>query len=700
MSPKRFALSRVVLAAALFAALVLALGRPPAQANQPPGLTTLPANPPTDQIIVRFRDAADPTALTAAAETQMFARLSAAAGVSLQMERPMSGDAYVLQLPQALPQSEVAAISARLTALPEVEYAEPDAIMQLVARPAQAAPAADLTPDDSRFADQWHYRYVPGDEEGLNLLPAWGIATGSADSVVAVIDTGIRPHADLSGRILSGYDFIADPFVANDGNGRDADPSDPGDWVTTNECPFPNSAADSSWHGTHVAGTIAANSNNASDVAGVNWAAKILPLRVLGKCGGYLSDITDATRWAAGLAVPGVPANANPAQVVNLSLGGGGACGATYQNAFNELAAAGVVSVVAAGNSGANASAYRPANCNQVITVAATTKTGDQSYYTNFGAVVEIAAPGGEQYFFNDPNGVLSTLNAGLTGPGADNLVYYQGTSMAAPHVAGLASLLLGEQPALTPAEVLDILQTTARDFPAGSNCTPAKCGTGIADAYAALSALAPALEPPVLVAPADGATVLTDSPTLQWSAVDGASEYRLHVATDAAFNDLVVNEGGLTVLSHFVAGLANGQYWWRVRAEAGDPGPWSEVWSFTVDVPPCETPAVPALLWPEDTSHVNETQPTFTWEAVDNVTGYEFAIGLVPGMEEGNLYPTSQPEFTPPDPLDFTTYYWRVRALNQSASCDLASDWSATWSVTVDAPPTYQVFLPIILSD
>ena len=204
-------------------------------------------------------------------------------------------------------------------------------------------------------------------------------------------------------------------------------------------------ATNSSWHGTHTAGTIGAASNNGVGVAGVNWNSKILPVRVLGKCGGYTSDIADGMRWAAGLSVSGVPANANPAKVLNLSLGGSGACDATYQDAVNAITAAGTTIVVSAGNSNADAINYRPGNCNGVITVAATNRDGGRAYYSNYGSIIEISAPGGETNVSNS-NGVLSTLNTGTQGPGADTYVYYQGTSMAAPHVAGVASLLYSLQ--------------------------------------------------------------------------------------------------------------------------------------------------------------------------------------------------------------------------------------------------------------
>ncbi len=540
--------------------------------------------------------------------------------------------------------------------------------------------------------------------KGLNLLPAWSITTGAATTVVAVIDTGIRNHADLAGRTVPGYDFISDMFVANDGNGRDADPADPGDWTANNACFAGWQAENSSWHGTHVAGTIGAASNNSSGVAGVNWQAKVLPVRVLGRCGGSLSDIVDGTRWAAGLPVPGAPANANPADVVNLSLGGSGACGTTYQNAFNELAAAGVVAVVAAGNSNVNVSNARPANCNQVITVAANNKDGDRACYSNYGSLIEITAPGGAQSFANDPNGVLSTLNAGANGPGADNLIYYQGTSMAAPHVAGLVSLMLAEQPGLTPAQVLTVLQDTARDFPAGSNCTPANCGPGIADAFAALSALDVELVAPGLVAPADGATLVTVEPLLEWSAVAGASGYQVQVSANAAFSAVVVDLPSVAGTSTTVTLPSEGNYWWRVRAKSGaENGPWSEIWQFEVALDACLTPAVPTLLSPANGSDTDDLTPTFTWDDVANATEYEIIIGENPGLPEAIMigHPTA-PTYTFPDPLELdTTYYWAVRANNMAGDCDLSSDWSESWTVSIVdevVPETHTAFLPMII--
>jgi serine protease len=237
------------------------------------------------QIMIRFRSRSKGAALLAGHGASALDELSQAAGEDLVYVRPMSGGAHVLALAERRPATAVAATSARLAELPEVEYATPARVMS-VRRPASAATASTLlTPNDARFDDQWHYEYTPGVAEGLNLPPAWAISSGSADTVVAVIDTGILNHPDLADRTLPGYDFVSDVFSANDGDGWDDDPSDPGDWVSANECGF-HPAYRSSWHGTHVAGTVGAASNNGVGVAGVNWQTKILPVRVLGKCGG------------------------------------------------------------------------------------------------------------------------------------------------------------------------------------------------------------------------------------------------------------------------------------------------------------------------------------------------------------------------------------------------------------------------------
>ena len=425
----------------------------------------------TDQFIIKLRD---PSPGQAARRIQ---EVAVATAVNLTYQRPMSGNSHVVKIPRKLKNFDASAL-ARLIALnPNVTSVEPDRRMY-----------PQRLPNDPMYAQQWHY-YEPAG--GINLPPAWDITTGSASIVVAVLDTGIRPHADLAGRVLPGYDFVADGATANDGNGRDSDASDPGDYGCT--------GSSSSWHGTHVAGTIGAASNNSSGVSGINWGSRILPLRVLGVCGGYMSDVADALRWASGISIPDVPMNTTPARVANLSLGGAnGGCSTTFQNAVNDVIARGMVVVVSAGNSNADASTFEPASCAGVVAVSATGRSGNRASYSNFGAKVTIAAPGG-----SGSNGVLSTLNAGLTTPGADTYAHYQGTSMSAPHVSGTASMMLSVNPALTPAQVRQILQSSARQFPVGtgSDCSTAACGAGIVDAgaavAAALAAAAPQPPPP-----------------------------------------------------------------------------------------------------------------------------------------------------------------------------------------------------------
>lgn len=461
---------------ARLAALVsLALAGTAAHAVSP-----LRANAPglTDQIIIKYRDESMADKMVAAsAESAPSLGLAQAAaarhGVAMAVARHTATRAVVTKLDRRLPVQDVARIAAEIAESdPSVLYAEPDRMMK---------PAA--APNDPMYASQWHYKSAGG---GINAESAWGLSTG-AGVVVAVLDTGYRRHVDLAANLLNGYDFIHDPWVARDGGGRDSGALDPGDWTTANECDDGEEAADSSWHGTHVAGTIAAVSNNGVGVAGVAYNAKILPVRVLGRCGGYNSDIADAIIWASGGSVAGVPANANPARVINLSLGGPGACDSTTQAAVNSARSRNSVVVVAAGNSADNAANYSPASCAGVITVGSVGRLGARAGYSNFGSKLAVAAPGGDMST-GAANGVLSTLNAGAQGPGADAYAYYQGTSMAAPHVAGVVALMLSRNPALTPTQVQARLRANAKFFPSGES----DLGAGIVDAYwSALSATA-----------------------------------------------------------------------------------------------------------------------------------------------------------------------------------------------------------------
>jgi serine protease len=406
----------------------------------------------------------------------------------------MSGGAHVVRLDHPVAFSEARVIAARLMRDSSVELAEPDAIMHPTA----------LIPNDPSYPSQWNLA-APSSPNlgGANLPNAWSITTGSAAVAVAVIDTGYRPHADL-GTVLPGYDFISDIPTANDGDGRDADARDPGDWITAAENASGDfkrcGVSDSSWHGTHVAGTIAALMNNSVGIAGVAPNVKILPVRVLGKCGGFTSDIVDGMRWAAGIAVPGVPANPYPAQVLSMSLGGSAiSCSATYQSAVTDVTNAGKVIVVATGNDGTQF-INAPADCTGVIAVTAHAIDGDNADYANIGPKTTLSAPGGGCGGSNsnclpaNSPGVYSLWNTGLTVPASDSYTSYKGTSMATPHVAGVVALMFSLNPSLTPAQVKSYLQTSSRPHPSGTVCSAmysGECGAGLLDAQMALNAVA-----------------------------------------------------------------------------------------------------------------------------------------------------------------------------------------------------------------
>ncbi len=424
----------------------------------------------TDRIIVKYKDGTSQSTsrgLSRGAINSMNSRSQQ----RLQYVRQMRSGAHVLKMSKFQSQEEAQKIAQRLQADPNIEYAEPDVMLQTL-----------FEPNDPHYAQyQWHYSEIDG---GINLPQAWDITDGSG-AVVAVIDTGYLPHADLVNNILPGYDMISDSFVSRDGDGRDADATDAGDWTLQGECGngLPAQDTNSTWHGTHVAGTIAAETDNNLGVAGVAYGAKILPVRALGRCGGYTSDISDAIVWAAGGAVNGVPTNTTPAQVLNLSFGGPGLCSFTFQNAVNTAHSLGSTIVVASGNSDADASDITPANCNNVVTVAATDRNGGKAYYSNYGTTVDVAAPGGDARL-SAFDAILSTLNTGTTSAESDVYVFYQGTSMSAPHVSGVAALLYSQNPSISPNQVKDIISNSARDFPNSCNL----CGAGIVDAYAALT--------------------------------------------------------------------------------------------------------------------------------------------------------------------------------------------------------------------
>ncbi|QNP69523.1 S8 family serine peptidase [Streptomyces roseirectus] len=431
---------------------------PAAQTEAAPGVTA-------ERLIVGYKSGADEATSNKAAEAD-----AAAKGADVDFERRLGTGAALVDLGGA-DKGDVADVVAKYKADPSVAFVVPDRLNQ---------PQAD--PNDTEYAKQWDLFETTA---GMNVPGAWNTTTGSGVTV-AVIDTGYVAHSDLAANIVAGYDFIADTAVSVDGNGRDNNPADPGDWYNANECGSGIPASTSSWHGTHVAGTIAAVTNNGKGIAGIAHGAKISPLRVLGKCGGYDSDIIDAITWASGGTVSGVPANTNVAKVINMSLGGDGACSTATQSAINAAVGRGTTVVVASGNDNENVANHNPGNCNNVISVAATNRAGAKASYSNFGSQVDIAAPGGETRTAT-ANGILSTLNSGTKTPVGENYAYYQGTSMATPHVAGLAALLKSANPALTPAQIESAIKTNARALPGACS---GGCGAGLADAAKTVAAV------------------------------------------------------------------------------------------------------------------------------------------------------------------------------------------------------------------
>ncbi len=361
------------------------------------------AQPGTDRIIVKYRAgsaaAGDRSAKLSTVQSAL-TRASLAGGTARastlgpQVVRRLGVGADVIRLQGRLAPAELQRVLKELKADPAVQYAEADVkLRRSELRAGDVQPA--LAPNDPYYQQyQWHLHNATG---GINAPSAWDVSQGEG-VVVAVLDTGILPqHPDLVGNLLEGYDFISDAETSRRAtNDRVPGAQDYGDWVENdNECYTGSVAEDSSWHGTHVAGTVAEQTNNGVGMAGVAHKAKVLPVRVLGKCGGYLSDIADAITWASGGTVAGVPANANPAEVINMSLGGSGSCDGTYQDAINGAISRGTTVVVAAGNETDNASKYRPASCDGVVTVGATRITGGITYYSNYGTRVDLSGPGG-----------------------------------------------------------------------------------------------------------------------------------------------------------------------------------------------------------------------------------------------------------------------------------------------------------------
>ena len=430
-------------------------------------------NANTHRLIVRWSDR------TAGSRTARIRKASSLASIELQHRQSITDDLEVLEIAGDIDAADFSRLLQRLNADASVEYAAPDLRRQRHA-----------VTSDPLLYEQWYL--LSTQPAGTRIDAAWDLTQSSSATVIAVLDTGVRfDHPDLGavqsggdqsgdhqagGKMLAGYDFISNATVANDGNARDADAADPGDWVTEDELSqaiFTDcKATSSSWHGTRVAGLIGALTNNGMGVAGAAWNARVLPVRVLGKCGGFDSDIIAGMRWAAGLPVSGVPLNPTPATVINLSLGSEGLCTAAYQAAVDEITAAGVLIVASAGNAGGPVDA--PANCAGVLGVAGLRHAGTKVGFSNLGPEIGISAPGGNcvNTGFGQPClfAIAVATNSGTTTPAAatysDRINYNIGTSFSAPMVAAGAALMRSVNSLLSPPQLIALLQSSANAFP------------------------------------------------------------------------------------------------------------------------------------------------------------------------------------------------------------------------------------------
>lgn len=425
---------------------------PPATASTKP---TAPPTNPTGQarVIVSF------LATDQASRLQVLSEAAASAGLTNpRIVRELATGALLVHA-----QGETTAYLAALRAHSGVVGASPNSTITRAA-----------TANDQYFSNQWALQPTGS---GVGFSTVWDRTVG-AGARVAVIDSGKTNHPDLASAWLGGHDFVSDASAAGDGNGRDGDATDNGDF-----CTDPNEP--SSWHGTHVAGIIAATRNNSIGIAGAAPNAKVVPVRVLARCGGEMADLIDAIVWSAGGKVPGMAPNPYPARVINMSLSAQDElCSRDLQMALSMARRLGAVSVVAAGNYSHDSRQDAPGNCSGVLTVAASTNSRTRSSFSNFGPGVNLAAPGGEG---GSGTGIISTW---LNNPGAHSNSGYgygwmAGTSMAAPYVAATAALMLSLKPNLTVVQIEQILTGTARS---SSGCP--QCGSGILDAAAAIAAV------------------------------------------------------------------------------------------------------------------------------------------------------------------------------------------------------------------
>ena len=488
-SPLRFWVATVA------GSLAMALGAPPSHAAGPTSSAQTWAAA-DGEVIVGFKAQASvmrkhALSARAPAATAHSTLAQRATTLGQRVGRRLESGAAVGEGVQIMrsPGMDAATLARHLAADPDVAYAVPNGRKYRVAAPNDplyAAATASTSRPNGPDSGQWYLRAPDSTiKSAINIEAAWARTTGRANVVVAVLDTGVRfEHPDLGrvangGQLLPGYDMVSNSLVANDGDGRDADPSDPGDWVTSGDkagSTFSDcDVSGSSWHGTSTAALVAAAANTtpATGMAGAAPGVRVLPVRVLGKCFGNDGDIIAGMRLAAGISVPGIPDNPNPAKVINMSLGGGGSCKANYQAAVDEIVARGVTIVAAAGNS-AGGPVSEPANCRGVVGVLALRHAGSKVGFSDLGPEIAIAAPGGN--CINITSGspclypILSATNTGSQGPVASSWTnsfdITVGTSFSSPLVAGVVALMVSQQSNLSVAQIRSALQSSARPFP------------------------------------------------------------------------------------------------------------------------------------------------------------------------------------------------------------------------------------------
>lgn len=470
------------------------------------------------RVIVKFKShshSLEYPALQPNTAGQQAQRLSRSLGMALDNGRQISALMQVITGPSDIPS---AALAEQLARDPSVEYAVVDERRHALNLPDDPLFLANSKPFPAIQNGQWYLRAADGVAlSAINAEGAWDITQGNPALVVAVLDTGVViNHPDLTRKLLTGYSFFSTEGQL--GHGWIPDASDPGDFTQDQECAPDTSAEPSSWHGTQTASLIGADTNNGQGMASVGRNVMLLPVRVLGPCGGHDSDIIAASLWAAGLSARPTT-NPHPAKILNLSLGGSGACGAAYSDAMQQLTQAGVVVVAAAGND-AGLAVNAPANCPGVIAVSGVRHVGTKVGYSNVGPEVALTAPAGNCVNIHGRclYPIITALNTGQTQPilSAEGHSYTNslnpglGTSFAAPLVAGTAALMLSINPKLTPAEIKTLLQQHARPFPLRSAqateplcqapsdteqnecyCTATTCGAGLLDAQRAVAAAA-----------------------------------------------------------------------------------------------------------------------------------------------------------------------------------------------------------------